>query len=390
MDGRPALALAKERLPAVVSEHTRLAGFRVGTVEPPPMPEGEAPATRGLDPGEIACLLDESGGTGTGYDRLYVDTDADGDLSDEQPVATLGEGEPPLGIIGTSTYYVASCPVEVTVRYPADCDADPKVQQCTFLVAWPRRDPQYVLLQTPPMAGCLNVGGRQVAVGLVDSGADGLFGTGMGVDQLWLDLNGDRRLAKAETFMVGSPICLGVAYLTVKMPADGRWVDIEPTQPRGQVVRLEAAGGAGQALKVSRLTIIDRDYRIVLTAVDPGAEIRLAKPNEVREVQYELAASAPDGRVVSYQFTRRLAEEDQKGLDPALPLQLGGTVKPEMTVTAPDYGGEPYRLVAAQLHTAAGDQLSGMTSGDEAVAPGKLRIIAPDGAVAAEAEIHFG
>jgi hypothetical protein len=35
--------------------------------------------------------LDESGGTGTGYDRLYLDHNRDGRLSDEAPIAPLRE-----------------------------------------------------------------------------------------------------------------------------------------------------------------------------------------------------------------------------------------------------------------------------------------------------------
>ena len=45
----------------------------------------------------LGLLLDESGGTGTGYDRLYVDTDRDGDLNDEKVLKPMKD--PPDGVM---------------------------------------------------------------------------------------------------------------------------------------------------------------------------------------------------------------------------------------------------------------------------------------------------
>jgi hypothetical protein len=43
--------------------------------------------------------LDESGGTGAGYDRLYLDLDRDGNLVDESPLTPLAD--PPAGALLT-------------------------------------------------------------------------------------------------------------------------------------------------------------------------------------------------------------------------------------------------------------------------------------------------
>jgi hypothetical protein len=104
-------------------------------------------------------VIDESGGTGKRYDRLYFDRDGDGDLTDEKPLKPLKT--PPKGVLrpnSTTELQVCFEPFEMTFDFgPAGKHA---VELMAHLTAH-SKSPRMTLFPTKVRRGEIEIGGAK-------------------------------------------------------------------------------------------------------------------------------------------------------------------------------------------------------------------------------------
>lgn len=163
--------------------------------------------------------------------KLYVDTDGDGDLADEQPIAGKAEGRQ----TGFGTVELAApegAPVKVRVRAYIDAKS---------------AKPRYLVFHG---AGCLTgkvtLAGKAYDVAVIDSNLNGRYNDTIkggasfsrDMDALMIDLNGDGRFAPPsltvktmEWMPLAKGIKVGDAYYTVTVAADGSKIAMAKTDP---------------------------------------------------------------------------------------------------------------------------------------------------------------
>ncbi len=199
---------------------------------------GGRPALRGLPggiagnadffcaclPGRTVVFVQESAG-----DRLWVDTNADGDLSDEKPLAGRASEDE------NSVRRIEFPPVTVRVG-GAEIALKPVVVR--------DRDCGYCFLYLQPatvMAGTVRLGGRERSVYLIDESLDGKYtpwtpSGGERQDLLAVDLNGNGTVCEDgeedERLPVPRLAHVGDAWYTVRVADDGSSIEFEKTEPK--------------------------------------------------------------------------------------------------------------------------------------------------------------
>jgi len=248
----------------------------------------------------ISGLVDESGGTASGYDILYLDTNNNNSLDDDSAIRLRAVRE------GHATL-LESLPVAVSVSYSHCLRRILNVQvqmrgsrgKTTKDAAWSAG-----CRVTQHLEGSIDIGDREyVLVGIYDRGADETPSNGCfddyGVDGLRIDLNGDTELdPDAEEFLLSKVIYLDDRLWTLDTDAAGKRFGVEtcrlPTGTLSLVVNtetngskfvsgiLELAGSGGIALRRELTTQCETfaapcgDYRVTsvktLLADDTGRE----------------------------------------------------------------------------------------------------------------------
>jgi len=215
----------------------------------------------------FALVLDESKGTGKGYDLLYVDANGNGDLSDDPPVSGTRGGMHASFFSQTSHRFSG---VRALVRHGAQ--AEPwSFSACyyvghSFIRAGPNKTPtshtysgMYVT-SAGYCEGAVEVDGKRLRVAVVDADSNGRFDdyirvpkaasgrlSSSGGDYVLIDANRDGRyaneLAAAEVLGYGRYVLLGGRCYEVQVAASGRSLTLSPTAaPLGSLSR--AGGGA--------------------------------------------------------------------------------------------------------------------------------------------------
>ena len=183
------------------------------------------------------CSLDVGGKSvwaavvGGDSPKLYVDTDGDGDLADDKPLA--GKAEGPQMAFGT-------------VALTASEGKPVKVALLAYMSGSPAK-PRFVMIRG---AGCLTgkvtLAGKAYNVAVIDGNLNGRYndtlkGDAMpsqNMDALVIDLNGDGRFAPPSLTiqpMEWVPLAKGIkvadAYYTVVVAADGSTIQLAKTDP---------------------------------------------------------------------------------------------------------------------------------------------------------------
>lgn len=191
----------------------------------------------GVPDGAACCSMDVGGKSvwaavvGGDSPKLYVDTDGDGDLADEKPLAGKAQGsQVEFGTVALAT--PAGTPVKLA------------------FLAYMRGSPAKVLFVRVRIAGCLTakvtLAGKAYNVAVIDGNLNGRYsdmlkGDAMpsqNMDALVIDLNGDGQFAPPrltvktmEWMPLAKGIKVGDAYYTVTVAADGSQIAMAKTDP---------------------------------------------------------------------------------------------------------------------------------------------------------------
>jgi len=189
-------------------------------------------------------VLDESQGTGRGYDRLYVDADGNRDLRDEKPVE---------GTVRASRSYTRSQfnAAEVRVRYGGE---DLPWTFSAYCYSYQSRGGVPTSLQVSSAAYCegtVEVGGKQVKLAVVDGDSNGCFNNYYAMprgarstrgrlyasgDWILVDANSDGRYdvdsMGLEAFGCGRHLLVDGECYEVKISSCGRRLSVEPAKAR--------------------------------------------------------------------------------------------------------------------------------------------------------------
>jgi len=192
---------------------------------------------KGVPDGAACCSMDVGGKSvwaavvGGDSPKLYVDTDGDGDMADEKPLA--GKAEGPQMEFGT-------------VALTASGGKPVKVALLAYMGGKPAK-PQFLLVRG---AGCLTgkvtLASKVYDVVVIDGNLNGRYndtlkGDAMpsqNMDALVIDLNGDGQFAPPSLTiqpMEWVPLAKGIkvadTYYTVTVAADGSTIELAKTDP---------------------------------------------------------------------------------------------------------------------------------------------------------------
>jgi len=358
----------------------------------------------GPRPTRYVLVIDESGGTGSGYDRLYVDANGNGDLRDDRPV----QGS----VRRRGTYaYGQFTGGQVLIDYGAGQRAPWQFSAYYRTYQSSGRTRTYLsVIAAGYYEGLLSIGGRRLKAAVVDADSNGCFGDYYEVqkgatsssgsfyvwgDRIMLDLNGDGRydvqpLGSAESLGCGRYLLLGGRCYEVAIAPSGQTLTLSRSQaPMGALLR---EGGGTFALGLLS------EENGMLTVRGEG------KPLLVPADKYRLywcAFEAKDARGVVWKATGTATtkagsiEVPRGGVASAKfgpPLKVGVTAR-ALPGGKPDAvsPGNTLRL-NLEVKGQAGELYSAgsMTRGGKRLSPPGVRVVAPDDRVVATGQFRYG
>lgn len=322
-------------------------------------------------------VLDESQGTGKGYDVLYADCNNNEDLTDEKPVRARN-------FQGRKVFGPLSLLVEVNGRLTL-------YHAAVEVYDW-QQPPTYHLKSLGYYFGTARFGKKTYPVALVDANANGLFGNVFkgfeedeGGDLLLVDVNDNGRFEQEypvpkETLYCGKWIVVDGRFYELKVHPDGSSFQIAPAKVK--------------------LVALRSDY--------PKFRLLLANDEGILPIEsMNGKAKVPEGkyRVLMWSIELR----DKKGK----PWRVEGrsigseTKPPEITVS--ERGGVPFKLNAPlvakvtserigegefefrlEFRTASGEAITDISVNERRPPEPMLRIMDEQGKEVASLKFHYG
>ncbi len=367
----PAKALKSE--PAYKSDHVLYMTLRLGS--------GDA--------GIIAGVLDESQGSGKGYDTLYLDANNNGDLTDDPVI------KPQIARAGSAISLTTDA-LDVIVKYAGGTQRKLRVKleirggsrqkSLSENVAW------LVGYQVDQhLEGTVNIGGRKdVLIGIYDSSSgqkesNGCFDDYC-VDRIRIDLNGDGQLdAKTEDFPLSRAICVDGRLWQIEFDSAMSVLNVKPcTLPTGKI-KFE--------FNMAKTSGIDRGTIELVS--DGGYGFRIALPEKENftapECSYRISNASvvfdgSDGRKWSASLALSksliLKHDDNFALVMGGSLRLGLTCKGNLMP-----GGEV--CIMPLLTGAAGEVYENIALAGTRMAP-SVKIVDAENIVIAESKMDYG
>jgi len=316
-------------------------------------------------------VLDESKGTGRGFDRLFVDRNGDGILALGEQVS--GRRQQSMTVFG---------PVQVSLPFGK------KVQAYHFLArcyAQDRRYPYVVLESACYYVGRLRLGGQSYKVALVDNNSNGAFNdfgrSPYEGDRLLIDLNGDGKFPTGgpdnpESFPLSKLLQVQDRYLKLEVAPEGSRLKV--SQPQLKFGQVRSKAGAFQ------ITLSSADGLLRIKSANGWARVPARKYTLLRAV---LTQKDRRGRRWELQSaSSRTNPTVQVVADRATELKLGGPLKARISAHV---SGRHVNF-SLRLADAAGLDVSGITvDGRRPPAP-RLRIKRSNGQEVGRYDFHYG
>lgn len=248
------------------------------------------------DESVIVAALDESKGTGTGYDTVLLDANGNGDLTDDPKVGVRA----PAAAGGVTQIMVPS--IRMTVKYK---DAEPRELSFQLIILRYKPNPEAAeftwMARAMPqqcLQGKVDLGGRQVLLAILDGSqgkpANGCFND-FGADTLRLDADGDGKLnPAAESSPLGRTFACGGKLWDLSLDGAGRKLEVrESTLPAG-TLSFSLGFAEGTTVTGGRLTVVGKGGSALV--VDPCAKEPVRLPADAyRLVEGSLQLTAKDG-----------------------------------------------------------------------------------------------
>ncbi|MHC4913918.1 MAG: hypothetical protein ACYTGB_00385 [Planctomycetota bacterium] len=240
---------------------------------------GEKPIYISIDIGSgkdrfLTAVLDEGKGTGKGYDKLYLDTNNNGDLTDDPEVKAKVQDR---GNVLT----VSAGQLTVTVRYEdggsRQLAITPQIYRIKRGDAAARWIVRYVVMQH--LEGKLQIDGLEMLVGLYDrydrSGpANGCFND-FGRDALRIDTDGDGKLGTHEEMPLSRILSLAGKLRELKVGADGRGFSLADYSGKTGDLRVSCAYARGAKVETGQLTFVGAEGCALTHSIDWKAAVSL-------------------------------------------------------------------------------------------------------------------
>ena len=334
-----------------------------------------------LGDGKPILLAATSGGTAKKPTiTLYVDTNGDRSLADEKPLVASAVGSHDSQFEGQ----LVTPPVTVPVVY--DLPGGQTTRSLTFRLAVPPRlgmAPFVMLLADSVMGGTIKVGGREVAVRLLDMNGDGKITVVNTMqeppDMVWLSLTPDKPAAGDEVPLLQYVEVAGKFYSLVPR-CDGAEITVTPYDgPLGRMT-FAAADAEGKAQEIS-LVELASPTAMVQRKGEPG---EIVLPPGKYALNYGLGG-AKDGEP-AYAFSHdevRVAGGETCEARCGGPLAL--TLQVQQQPSAP---GSTDLRVTFLVKTEAGHTFSARDRSKDA--PAKLAVLNAAGQVIARGSGQYG
>jgi hypothetical protein len=301
----------------------------------------------------IPCTVDESGGSGTGYNAIYVDTDGDGDLSDE------AAHRPAREQAGRTTA-LRSEPVRVVVSYADGNRRKLGVRIAVSGFRDPTRDRTAWSAQcrvADSLSGTVAIGARHaLKIALFDRSSEGhemnACFNDYGVDRLQIDLDGDGRLdPEREEFPLSRVVAVdGQLWEFVTDAAATRVVARPCERPTGRLrLTVESSGDEPMQGNVDLIS----EAGFAFTYRLPDMEAMVVPESEYRLSRGSLRMVDGAQRVWIASFSRSNSVAVARNGESALRLGSPYRVVPE---TEGDFKLGDSACITAHLFGAAGEE----------------------------------
>lgn len=342
------------------------------------MPEFESADVRFVDVclGENKPMLlavDMRGEGDAAVPIMYLDIDADRDLTDETPLETTSAGLPDGGRGAPAT---AEITIPVTYRLSGGEEVR---REFRFRLATISVHNSYpVLLVNHCRRGRIELGGKQVLITLTDGDGDAAYGakTSWPGDRIWLDRNGDGKKERAEETVLTRYIESEGKFYRLQPEPDGSRISVTPYEGEPCEVSFEATDGKGRPMKATSLTLYGAD----LFVTTPWIVERVALPPGDYRLRYGVVES--EGATPTYNF----ASNDVLTLKPGqhTRIQCGGELELDLSVKQLSLTADGLHLrVSVNPRTIAAGHGFWGPSPVRDWTPGKLEVLDSDGEVVA-------
>jgi hypothetical protein len=295
----------------------------------------------------IAAVLDESKGSGTGYDTLYLDTNNSRDLTAAEPLKAKVSAE------GQQQTTFEFEPVPVKVKYHDGVERILKVKISIQRYAYGNDEEQvswnfnYSVEQH--LEGKVSFGGKKVLLGIYDANREGHEGEEIngcfddyGVDHLRLDLDGAGSLDAAKPDLpLSKVIAYGGKLWDLETDSGGYKVKVRPSKLATGRLNLRADfGPAAKITAGTALLLSGQGYAFACNLASPAALVLPAAKYLVEDGSVILSGEKGDKWRAAFSFPKAL----RVNADQAASLALGRPFTVLPVVNDILYAGRPVRI----------------------------------------------
>jgi hypothetical protein len=335
----------------------------------------------------VSALLDESGGTGKGYDRLWVDADNDGDLCNQPALRVQSKRQ-------GRTVSLHAEPIEVLIRYAHGArrryrvrlDVRGYARSASLPIAW-----SAACHLDQHARGALRIGDRPAMLAAVfDSSREGQPANGCfddyGTDRLRIDLDGNGVLDPgAEDFPLSKVVSIDGRLWSVEVDSAGS--RLQTARYEGPTGRIHVAGGFPPASSsvTGRAEFRAHGGIAVLLPLRFGADAEM--PAGVYRVENGLLTRTDaEGRAWDAAFTMQTPLPVEPGKTSSVVLGLPLTVEPMVD-------GEPMPgvsiCITAAVRGAGGEEYGNIAPSGARMSPA-FSIVDAEEVVVLEGKMEYG